>query len=409
LSDPEVVVVGAGQAGLAVSHELVAAGVDHLVLERQKLGQAWRSRWDSFCLVTPNWTMSLPGFAYDGNDPEGFVPRDEIVRFLERYADSFSAPIREGIEVHSLEAGADSRFLLKTSAGDMKATIVVLATGAYQRPHRPAIATAFPIELRVIDAESYTNPGALPPGKMLVVGSGQTGCQIAEDLHLAGREVFLACGRAPWAPRRLDGRDIVTWLAQTTFLDTPLSALTSPTARLTANVQATGRDGGHDLHYRVLQSMGVNLLGHLARIEGSSARFAPDLLQSVAFGDTRYRDLRRLMQEQLTAKGMAVPEMPDPPPFQANPPSELDLDGFGAVIFTSGFRPDYSRWVQFPAFDDLGFPVTVDGASKVVPGLYFVGVHFLRTRKSSLMFGVGEDATIVAGSISEQLVRMKTA
>ncbi len=403
MSDLAVVVVGAGQAGLAVSHELAAGGIDHVVLERRRVGQTWRSRWDNFCLVTPNWTMSLPGFAYDGNEPEGFVPRDDIVRYLEHYADSFSAPIREGVEVHSLDAGAGGRFVLRTSAGELEAKMVVLATGAYQRPHRPAVATAFPKKLLVIDAEDYTNAGALPPGSVLVVGSGQTGCQLSEELHDSGRDVFLACGRAPWVPRRLDGRDIVTWLNDTTFFETPRSALTSPIARLTANVQATGRGGGHDLHYRVLQKMGVHLLGRLTGIDGNRAQFAPDLLESVAFGDARYREVCRLMQDQLPAKGIAVPELPEPAPFHADPPLELDLGGFGTVIFTSGFRPDYSRWVQFPAFDDLGFPHADEGASTVVPGLYFVGVHFLRKRKSSLMFGVGEDAAIVARSLSEQL------
>ena len=403
MSDAQVVVIGAGQAGLAVSRELVAAGVDHLVLERKKVGQAWRSRWDSFCLVTPNWTMSLPGFPYDGDDPEGFVLRDEIVRNLERFAHSFRAPVREGVEVQLLESGADGRFRLKTTAGEVEAAIVVLATGAYQRPHRPAAAAALPRTVLAIDAEDYTNPGALPPGRVLVVGSGQTGCQIAEDLHLAGREVFLACGRAPWGPRRIEGRDIVTWLAKTTWFDTPLSSLTSPSARLTANVQLTGRGGGHDRHYRVLQGMGVTLLGHLTDVDGNTARFAPDLLESVAFGDARYRDVRRLMEDQLSAKAIAVPDLPEPPPFHADPPLEVALGDFGAVIFTSGFRPDYARWVRLPAFDELGFPLAPDGAGTAVPGLYFVGVHFLRTRKSSLIFGVGEDAAIVARSVCDHL------
>jgi cation diffusion facilitator CzcD-associated flavoprotein CzcO len=399
LSDPQVVVIGAGQAGLAVSRELVAAGVDHVVLERQKLGQSWRSRWDSFCLVTPNWTLGLPGHPYDGDDPEGFVLRDEIVRHLERFADSFQAPVQEGVEVRSLEAGPAGQFLLETSAGELQAPTVVLATGAYQRPYRPPVAKALPSTLLAIDAEDYKNPGELPAGRVLVVGSGQTGCQIAEDLHLAGREVFLACGRAPWGPRRADGRDIVTWMAETTWFETPLSSLAAPAARLIANIQLTGRGGGHDLHYRVLQRMGVKLLGHLAGVNGNSARFAPDLLESVAFGDARYLDIRHLIREQLSAKGMAIPDLPEPPPFRADPPGELDLREFGAVIFTAGFRPDYARWVRLPAFDDLGFPVAPDGASSVVPGLYFVGVHFLRKRKSSLMFGVGEDAAIVAKRI----------
>ncbi len=400
MREPKVVIVGAGQAGLAMSHELSAAGVDHVVLERERVGQTWRDRWDSFCLVTPNWTMSLPGLPYAGDEPEGFDRRDEIVRYLETYAASFGAPVRQGVAVSSLAPGSAGRFLLQTSAGDMEAEKVVLATGAYQKPHRPAVAGGLPPRLLVIDAEGYTNPAALPPGRVLVVGSGQTGCQISEELNDSGREVFLSCGRAPWAPRRLDGRDTVTWLSETTWFETPLSALPSPLARLAGNVLFSGRDGGHDLNYRVLQAMGVRLLGHLVAVEGDKARFAPDLNESVAFGDARYADMCKLLRDQLPAKGQGVPEMPEPPPFHEDPPLEIALDGFGAVVFTTGFRPDYTRWVHFPAFDEMGFPVAPDGISAIVPGLYFVGVHFLRKRKSSLLWGVGEDAAIVARSIS---------
>ena len=283
----------------------------------------------------------------------------------------------------------------------VEADQLVVATGAYQTPHRPAIAGSFPGGLLVIDAEEYRNPGALPPGRVLVVGSGQTGCQISEDLHLAGREVWLACGRAPWGPRRLAGLDIVDWLVRTTWFETPLSALPSPQARPAANIQATGRGGGHDLHYRVLQEMGVNLVGRLEAVEGGSVRFASDLAQSVAFGDERYRQLCQLLREQLPAAGYDIPDLPEAPPFEADPAPELDLEDVAAVVFTSGFRPDYGRWVHLPAFDEYGFPLTVDGASTVIPGLYFVGVHFLRTRKSSLMIGVGEDAEMVARSIIE--------
>jgi putative flavoprotein involved in K+ transport len=252
----------------------------------------------------------------------------------------------------------------------------------------------------VIDAQDYRNPAALPPGKVLVVGSGQTGCQLSEELHEAGREVFLACGRAPWLPRRPGGRDIVTWLRETSFFDTPLSALPSPAARLGANLLVTGQRGGHDLHYRTLQAMGVQLLGRLAGVEGHRASFAGDLADSVAFGDARHADIRKLLTEQLPTKGIMAPELPDPPPFHADPPLELDLNGFGVVIVTTGFRPDYTHWVRFPAFDAMGFPLTDDGASTVVPGLFFCGVHFLRKRKSSVLFGVGEDAAIVAQSIA---------
>jgi putative flavoprotein involved in K+ transport len=196
------------------------------------------------------------------------------------------------------------------------------------------------------------------------------------------------------------GRDIVSWLRETTFFDMPVDALPSPAGRLGANLQVTGARGGHDLHYRTLQTMGVQLLGRLTGVEGHRARFADDLADSVAFGDARYDDIRAALSTQLAAKGMAVPELPDPPPFCADPPRELDLAGFGVVICTAGFRPDYARWVRFSAVvDAMGFPLTHDDARTVVPGLFFCGVHFLRKRKSSTLFGVGEDAAIVAQSI----------
>ena len=201
-----------------------------------------------------------------------------------------------------------------------------------------------------------SKPRSIPAGKVLVIGSGQTGCQISEELHEAGREVFLACGRAPWAPRQPDGRDIVSWLRETTFFDLPVGALPSPATRLVANVQVTGARGGHDLHFRTLQTMGVLLLGRLTGVEGHRAFFADDLADSVAFGDARYADIKATLSDQLAARGTAVPELPDPPPFRADPPREFDLDGFGVVIRTTGFRPDYAHWVPFPAVvDSMGF------------------------------------------------------
>jgi hypothetical protein len=241
---------------------------------------------------------------------------------------------------------------------------------------------------------------------VLVVGSGQSGCQIAEELGHAGREVFLACGRAPWFPRRLGDRDLAWWANETGFLDAPLSSLPSPAARLAANVQATGTGGGHDLHYRTLRKTGVTLLGHFLGAEGRRARFARDLGESVAWGDERYAQLLGLVRKLVAARGLPVPETPEPEPFNGDAPEEVNLRGFGAVVFAGGFRPDYEAWVRCPdAFDDLGFPIHADGASTVVPGLYFVGVHFLRKRRSSLLNGVGEDAAIVARQIAARQAR----
>ena len=398
--DMDVAVIGAGQAGLSLSHELTHAGVEHVVLERHQVGASWRRRWDSFCLVTPNWTVQLPGGRYAGDDPDGFMPRDEIVSHLEHYAGSFRAPVREGVDVLALVPGDEGVFLLRTTSGDVRARHVVVASGAYQRPHRPPGVDLFPGSIQMIDAEEYTNPGALPPGGVLVVGSGQTGCQQAEELVEAGRDVYLACGRAPWMPRRIDGRDVVSWLVETPFPEARLADLPSPAARLVANLQTTGRDRGHDLHYRTLQAMGVTLLGRIAGVEDGTARFAPDLAGSVAFGDARHADACELIRKSCAERGSAAPEMPPPPPFVADPPDRLRLREVGTVIFTSGFRPDFTRWVAFPAaFDEMGFPIQVDGSSTVVPGLHFMGVHFQRKRKSATFLGVAEDAGVLAEHI----------
>jgi putative flavoprotein involved in K+ transport len=399
----DVAVVGGGQAGLAVSHELTKAGVEHPVLERGRVGQTWRGRWDSFCPVTPNWTVRLPGHHYQGAEPDGFMPKDEIVAYLEGYAASFGAPVREGVEVVSLASAPGGGFVLETTAGELQATSVVLATGAYQRPHRPKGADTLPADLPQLDVDDYRNPQALPPGKVLVIGSGQSGAQIAEELHLAGREVVLACGRAPWVPRRLGGRDVAWWVVETGFIEQPVTALPAPTARLAANVLATGHGGGHDLHLRTLRAMGVTPTGHFLGAGDGEARFAADLGASVAWGDERYHQLMDLVRKLVAERRLEPPDIPEPAPFDDRAPERLALSGVGAVIFAGGFRPGYGSWVPWPdAFDSLGFPVHQDGASTVVDGLYFVGVHFLRKRKSSLFFGVGEDAALVARTIAER-------
>lgn len=393
------IVVGGGQAGLAVSHELGALGVEHRVLERGRVAQTWRGRWDSFTLVTPNWTLRLPGEAYAGGEPEGHVGRDEIVAFLQRYADDHAGAIEEGTTVAGVEPGSGARFRLRTDHGDVDADAVVVCTGAYQRPHLPPAATAFPEDTTVLDVTGYRRPSDLPDGRVLVVGSGQTGVQLAEELHLAGRDVVLACGRAPWIPRWLDGIDIVTWLERAGYFDQPRSALPSPAARLLANAQATGARGGHDLHYRVLQQMGVTLTGRLLGVADGVVAFADDLAASVAFGDARLAELRGLLEGRF---GDEAPDLPEPKPFVADPPLRAEVGGIGAVLVTAGFRPDYAGWVRFPVFDADGFPVVADDLSTAVPGLYFCGVHFLRNRRSSLLWGVGDDAHVVARTLAEE-------
>ena len=397
----DVVVIGAGQAGLAVSHELGRHGVEHVVLERGRVAETWRGRWDSFCLVTPNWTVRLPGGEYDGDDPDGFMARDEVVAHLERYAET--APVRESVEVSALCQAGDGGYALETSAGAIRARSVVVATGAYQRPHRPPVAATLPAGLLAIDVEGYGSPSELPDGAVLVVGSGQSGCQIAEELHLAGREVFLACGRAPWAARCFGGRDLIWWAHETGFFDVAVERLPTPAARLAGNIQASGRGGGHDLHYRTLRALGVTLLGHFLGVHGGTARFADDLAASVAWGDARRADFNEFVARTCDERVWPMPELPEPEPFDGGaPPETLELSDLGAVIFATGYRPTYAEWIDIPgAFDELGFPRHTNGASTVAGGLYFAGVHFLRKRKSSLLIGVGEDAALVAEAIAD--------
>ncbi len=397
----ETVVVGGGQAGLAASRELTEAGVPHVVLERGRVGQTWRGRWDSFCLVTPNWSVQLPGHHYDGDDPDGFMPRDDVVGHLERYAAAIDAPVREGVDVTALRRSGDG-LLLVTLEGEIEARNVILSTGAYQRPHRPPGAASLPHDLVQIDVEEYRNPDELPAGAVLVVGSGQSGCQIAEELHRAGRDVFLACGRAGWAPRRFNGHDLAWWLWKAGSLDDRVEDLPEPAGRLWGNVQASGHDGGHDLHYRTLHALGVTLLGHFLGADGHDALFATDLDASVAWGDARHAKIVGDFRKHAVEAGLPWTDLEAPEPVDAEPLERIPLREFGAVVFAGGFRPDYESWVDCPgAFDEYGFPLHRDGASTVVPGLYFVGVHFLRKRKSSLLIGVGEDAAIVAQQIAD--------
>jgi putative flavoprotein involved in K+ transport len=395
----EAVVVGGGQAGLAASRELLRAGVEHVVLERGRIGQTWRDRWDSFCLVSPNWSVRLPDHGYDGDDPDGFMARDEIVAYLERYRAAFELPVREGVGVRSV-ASEDGGFVLGTTAGEIRAAALILATGAYQRPHRPPGAEALPASLLQVDVNDYRHPGALPPGRVLILGGGQSGCQIAEELVEAGREVVLSCGRAAWVQRRIGGRDIFHWLVDSGFVDASVETLPSPAARLLAMPIATGHGGGHDLDVRTLRAKGVMPVGHFLGASEDAAHFVADLEQSVAWGDERNRELMELIRRTAARLGRAVDDIREPEPFDPEAPVRVPLAGFGAVLFAGGFRPDYRAWLPWPdAFDEHGFPIQRDGASSVVDGLFFVGVHFLRRRSSSLLYGVGEDAAVVAQSI----------
>jgi len=273
-----------------------------------------------------------------------------------------------------------------------------VASGGYQRAYLPPGAGQIPNGIAQLLAEAYRNPDSLPPGAVLIMGSGQTGCQLAEELHAAGRKVFLACGRCIWGPRRMGGHDIVWWVIESGFWDRTPDLLPSPKARLNGNFQNTGHDGGHDLNYRTLHRQGVELLGRYVGAGAGKLHFADDLAASVDSGDELARGFMNWVTALCEKRGLEVPwEVPAPMRVPARTELDAVSEGIGCVIWTAGYRPCYD-WVHFPVFDDMSFPIQVNGSSSV-PGLYFMGVHFQRKSQSAVLFGVGEDAEIVARQI----------
>lgn len=399
LAEVDVLVAGAGQAGLAVSHELVRAGVDHVVVDRERAGAAWYVRWDSFRLVTPNHTIRLPGGAYDGDDPGGYLTREQVIIHLRRYAATFGAPIREHAGVVALRAD-DDRFVVETELGRVRARRVVACTGAYTRERRPAVVDELARHLPVIGATSYRSPDSVPDGRILVIGGGQTAGQIAEELLLAGREVVLSAGRAPAMPRRIGGRDGIDWLIDAQFFEQTPADLPSPAARLAPNPLVTGRAGGHDLNLRTLSGMGAHLMGHVLGVDGRRLVVADDLAASVASGDEGWAVICGLIERTAERLGTPLPEVPLMPRAGIPVFPAPSIDDLSAVVVACGFRPDY-RWIDIPGVvDEFGLPLQRDGASTRAPGLYFVGVPWMRTRKSPLLLGVGEDAEIVAAQLA---------
>ena len=396
----EVAIVGAGQAGLATSWYLTQAGVEHVVLEAGRVAETWRSRrWDSFCLVTPNWSVKLPGAPYAGPDPDGYMHRDELVGHFQDWADSFDAPVKEGCAVTSLDAD-DGGFALTTETGVINARTVVVASGGYQKPYLPHGANDITSGVTQLLAEDYRNPESLAPGAVLIIGSGQTGHQLAEELHEAGRRVILACGSCSWAPRYFGGHDLVWWVIESGFWNRTLADLPSRAARLLGNVLATGHGRPHDMHYRTLHAMGVELAGRFVGAVDGTVRFDPDLSAIIQKADALAAVFKKYVDALCVKRGLEVPwELP--PPLQIRSRSEIDLarEGVTTVIWTTGYRPAYD-WVHLPVFDDMGFPAQTDGRSPVA-GLYFMGVHFQRKAQSAVLYGVGEDAEIVANQIIE--------
>ena len=402
----ETVIIGGGQAGLAASYHLRQLGREHVVLEKAaQAGSAWRNdRWDSFCLNTPNWAFRLPGAEYHDSAPDAFMARPEIIAHFEDYVQRFDLPVHYGAAVTAVEQnGANGRFRVRTADGDWAADNVVVATGLFQKPKRPSGSDQLSPRLTQLAASEYRSPDALPPGAVLVVGSGQSGCQIAEELYKSGRHVYLCTGGAGRAPRRYRGQDIVAWLDQSGFFSRPVESLPSPQAKYLALPQVTGNNGGHDLNLHQFCRDGVTLLGRWQSGEGSTLRFAPDLHENLAKGDAAAAQLIQRVDAYIAAAGVDAPaeklvELRDGYEAEVITETSLQESGITSIIWAIGFSFDFSL-VKLPVLAEDGYPLQHKGVTSF-PGLYFAGLPWLDGIRSGLLLGVGDQTGTVAQAIA---------
>ena len=360
----EVVIIGGGQAGLALSYYLTQQGRTHLVLEQGQVGETWRSgRWDSFTLNTPNWMTQLPGFAYQDDDPDGFLPREEVVDYLERYAASFHAPLHCGVRVTALrQHPAGDGYLVEAEQMTLAARNVVLATGAFPQPKLPEARVALSTDLYQLHTSEYRNRG----------------------------------------------KDSTWWLARLGFYDRTLDQLPSPTAKFACNPHVSGNQGGHDINLRHFARQGMTLLGHVQEASGKQLLLAPDLEENLAMADAFAAHITQGIDEYITKTGMEVVANRTTGEAQSNgatptkPLLTMDLQsaGISTIIWASGYQLDFG-WVHIPVFDQAGYPVHRRGIT-ASPGLYFLGLHWLYKTKSALLFGIGEDAAFIASAIADK-------
>lgn len=399
-----VIIVGGGQAGLSMSHCLQQRGIDHLVIEKRTLVHSWRTqRWDSFCLVTPNWQCNLPGWSYQGDDPHGFMVKDEINQWLAGFVEQVQAPAIEGVTVEKVSRAGDAdRYTVLTSAGSFTAGQVVVASGGYHKPVVPRMAEKLPGSIVQYHSAQYRNPAQLPGGAVLVVGCGQSGAQIAEDLHLAGRKVYLATGNAPRCARFYRGKDVVDWLAEMDYYDMPVTAHPlREGVRDNTNHYVTGRDGGRDIDLRRFAVEGMALYGLMTGLDGDELEFQPNLRQNLDHADRIFNGINASIDKFIASRGIdAPPEEPYVPVWQpAQERTRLSLreSGITSVVWCIGFLPDFG-WVDAPVFNGRGEPVHLRGVTGQ-PGLYFVGLPWLHTWGSGRFSGVARDADFLAEAI----------
>jgi putative flavoprotein involved in K+ transport len=404
----DTIIIGAGQGGLATSYYLKKHGREHLILEQaDQAGPAWRDgRWDSFTLVTPNWTFRLPGAEYSGEHRDGFLGRDDVVAIFAGYADRFDLPLRTNTQVQSVEAGADGGFVVRTRDAVYEARNVVVATGLFQAPKVPAFAARVPSGILQLHSGSYRNPSSLPDGGVLVVGSSQSGCQIAQEIHQSGRPVTLCVSGAGRIPRRYRGKDIMEWAALLGISERTVDTLTSPKEKFAANPHMAGKSDGGSINLHQFARDGIRLTGRLQDVQDGKALLAPDLHDSLARADKFEAGMLQNIDAYIARAGLDQPaeqmaQLQDG--YAVEPVAELDLaaNGIRSIIWAIGYRFDFGM-VRFPVFDADGYPVQKRGVT-AQPGLYFVGLPWLHKQKSGLLGGVGEDAAYIADHLCASL------
>ena len=402
----EVIVVGAGQAGVAMSEHLTKAGISHVVLERERIAERWRSeRWDSLVANGPAWHDRFPGLEFEGYDPDAFVPKDDVAAYFEAYAKKFNAPIRTGIEVTSVTKDpAGAGFKVFTSDGELQAKYVVAATGPFQKPAIPPVVPAN-ANINQLHSSDYHNPGQLPEGNVLVVGAGSSGVQIAADLRKSGRGVYLSVGEHDRPPRRYRGRDNVWWLGVLGRWD-----MATPTAGAEhVTIAVSGFDGGKTVDFRDLANNGITLLGLTTSFESGVLKFADDLERNIARGDANYLSVLTEADEFIAQNNLDLPleleahNLGPMPEAALNPIREIDLAAAGitTILWATGYSVDYG-WLQVPdALTDSGKPAHQRGVSNA-SGIYFLGQPWLSRRGSAFIWGVWHDAKFLADQIQIQ-------
>ena len=397
----ETLIIGGGQAGLTMSHRLSQRGCPHLVLERGRIAERWRSeRWHGLRFQFPNWSVKLPDFPFPHSDADEFATSAEIADFLEGYAAHVKCPVRCGIGVTALRRDdSGEAYLALTSAGSIAARNVVIATGPYQRPLVPDLLEN--PDLAQLHANAYKAPEQLPTGAVLIVGSGASGAQIAEELVRAGRKVYLSVGRHKRMPRRYRGHDLIWWLTEMGLDQTPVERRGADTTL----PLITGAYGGHTIDFRAFAKQGISLLGRLQGGRGSTLEFADDLGQSLAYGDAAYHAFLDGVDAHIKQKGMELAlepaarmGLPDPPCLTA-PIRQLDIRRaqLGSLIWATGYTFDFS-WIDLPVLNVKGYPRHERGVAPL-PGLYFLGLPWLTKMNSSFLSGVGDDAAQLANHI----------